>query len=194
MSQNVLKLAQEMIKMKKVLLSAITALGLTSVVFASEPAPKNVIKNPSFETGEKPWGKIINAGKFNFSIDSTVAHNGKKSAKLKCTAIDPEADGTWRQPKAWARWVLKVTVKPGAKYHFRCFARGEKGDNARVTVFITGNEKPAVISFGLPLDGENWIELEDNTFKAKGNTAVIYLNYYGEGSAWFDDVEMIEIE
>ena len=175
--------------MKKILLLAFL-FGCTAI-FASE----NAVKNPSFEDGMKSWGTLINAGKFNVNVDSTVARTGKASGKLECKEINPKADGTWRQPKAWARWVQKVTVKPGAKYQFRCFARGKKGDNAKVTVFITGNEKPDVIGFTKSLQGEQWIELKnDPSFTAKKETAVIYLNYYGEGTAWFDDVEMIEVK
>ena len=113
---------------------------------------------------------------------------------MECTAINPKADGTWRQPKAWARWVQKVTVKPGAKYQFRCFARTNKNAPGKVTIYITGNEKPDVIGFTQQLDGDRWIEVKNSTFKAKGKTAVIYVNYYGENSMWIDDVELIEIK
>ena len=165
-----------------------------STVFAAETAsPENAVLNPSFEDGTKNWGTLVNAGKFNFSIDSVIFKSGKCSAKMECTAINPKADGTWRQPKAWARWVQKVTVKPGAKYQFRCFARTNKNAPGKVTIYITGNEKPDVIGFTQQLDGDRWIEVKNSTFKAKGKTAVIYVNYYGENSMWIDDVELIEI-
>ena len=165
-----------------------------STVFAAETAsPENAVLNPSFEDGTKNWGTLINAGKFNFSIDSVIFKSGKCSAKMECTAINPKADGTWRQPKAWARWVQKVTVNPGAKYQFRCFARTNKNAPGKVTIFIVGNEKPDVIGFTQQLDGDRWIEVKNSTFKAKGKTAIIYVNYYGENSMWIDDVELIEI-
>lgn len=174
--------------MKKILLLAFL-FGCTAI-FASE----NAVKNPSFEDGMKSWGTLINAGKFNVNVDSTVARTGKASGKLECKEINPKADGTWRQPKAWARWVQKMTVKPGAKYQFRCFARSLKDGKGKVTVYLSGNIKPNVIGFTGELDGERWIEVQNDAFVAKGDTAVIYLNYYGEGTVWIDDVEMIEIK
>ena len=174
--------------MKKILLLAFL-FGCTAI-FASE----NAVKNPSFEDGMKSWGTLINAGKFNVNVDSTVARTGKASGKLECKEINPKADGTWRQPKAWARWVQKVTVKPNTKYRFRCFARSLKDGKGKVTVYLSGNIKPNVIGFTGELDGERWIEVQNDAFVAKGDSAVIYLNYYGEGTVWIDDVEMIEIK
>ena len=180
--------------MKKVIVLLAWMLGTSAALFANGDSTGNVVLNPSFEDGQKNWGKLVNAGKFNFSIDSTVARSGKSAAKMECTATNPKADGTWKQPKAWARWTQKVTVKPNTKYRFRCFARSLKDGKGKVTIFLIGNVKPGTIGFTEELDGERWIEVRNDTFVAKGDTAIIYLNYYGEGTVWIDDVEMTEIK
>ena len=180
--------------MKKMIVLLAWMLGTSAALFANGDSSDNVVLNPSFEDGRKNWGHIISAGKFNFSIDSTVARSGKSAAKMECTAIDPKADGTWKHPKGWARWVQKVTVKPNTKYRFRCFARSLKDGKGKVTIFLIGNVKPGTIGFTEELDGERWIEVRNDTFVAKGDTAIIYLNYYGEGTVWIDDVEMTEIK
>ena len=178
--------------MKKTIVFFAWMFGTSAMLFANGYSADNVVINHSFENGQKGWGYIVNAGKFNFSIDSTIARSGRYAAKMECTAINPKADGTWKQPKGWARWVQKVTVKPNAKYKFRCFARSLKDKKGKITIDLSGNIKPNVIGFTKELNGENWVELQNDTFVAKGTTATIYLNYYGENSVWIDDVEMIE--
>ena len=180
--------------MKKLCVIFAMFLGCIVMLSANGYSAGNVVLNHSFEDGAKNWHSLVNAGKFNFSIDSDIARSGRYAAKMECTAINPKADGTWRQPKAWARYVQKVTVTPGAKYRFRCFARSLKDGKGKVTIYLTGNLKPNTIGFTKELDGENWVDVQNDTFVAKGTSAVIYINYYGESSVWIDDVEMIEIK
>lgn len=151
----------------------------------------NLISNPGFEDGQQSWKRSIMAGKFLFEIDSVVSHSGNKSAKLECTEVAPRTDKP-QNPNSWARWHRGIPVKKGKAYKFRCFVKTQPDFIGKIMIFLTGDaEKKTRTASCLNTQGR-WVELKIENYIAAVDKAGVYLNQYGIGEVWFDDVELVQ--
>jgi len=164
----------------------------------------NLILNPGFEKGLENWSISAHAGKIlTGEIDRTVHHSGQNSVKISGTKNDRIAAN------------YKVEVEPGKTYRFSVWAKGknivaagEDGVKARLT-FTDENNKvyindPSLFQiFTSGLKGTfDWRKLtmefvvpvpaEKDMRKVKCHIALFL--WFGEGTVWFDDAELIKIE
>ncbi|MFQ5645127.1 MAG: DUF4838 domain-containing protein, partial [Thiogranum sp.] len=152
----------------------------------------NLVKNGSFEKREKPWKRLVNVGEFSFAIDTQVFRNGSSSARMKCVKTDPNGTGHWSKPHSWARWGQYVPVRKGTSYRFRCFVKTSPDFTGKVSVFVTGEKTVRTARTSRLTTQGRWQELTIDNYVAGDDKAGIYLNQYGLGKVWFDDVELVQ--
>lgn len=148
---------------------------------AAWAAPENLIENPGFEDGMKPWRPrtMENCGP-NHEIDKQVKHSGDASGRVDKSGYYysdyvPASEGDWFKGIFWA----KVT----------------QGTKAGCLIYFwDAKRKLAGYDRGPVVDGEKWAQYE---FMARApenaKFATLALTYRAEGSAWFDDAEMTRI-
>jgi hypothetical protein len=151
----------------------------------------NLLKNPGFEEGQKFWYRSVMAGKWSFAIDSKVSYSGKNSARLECTEVAAHKP-TPRKPNSWGRWYQNISVEKGKSYSFRCYVKTEPKFTGIVKIFFTGDANKRTQTTRCITTQGLWHELKINNYVAAGNRAGIFLNQYGLGKVWFDDIEVIE--
>jgi len=152
---------------------------------------KNLVKNGSFEEGAASWNQHVQAGKFSFTIDDEIAHNGNQSARLQCTETASRADKP-HNPNALGRWYQSLPVEQGKIYALRCFVKTSPNFAGRVQILLTGDAKENMRPVGCLNTRGRWLELSIDNYVAAGDKAGVYLNQYGLGKVWFDDVELVE--
>jgi Domain of unknown function (DUF4838)/Glycosyl hydrolases family 2, sugar binding domain len=162
------------------------------LVMKKDNFKKRLLTNPGFESNRKGWKRHDRLGKFKFEIDRTVAHTGRKSGRMTCTAFgSPQKQRRYRG-RSWARWYREISVKPGRTYRFRVWAKTSVKFDGKVVALAVEPHKKTYTATTLNTNG-NWIELRTPDFKAIGDKIVIYLiSQNGLGTVWFDDAELSE--
>lgn len=164
---------------------------LSSTAFAQG---ENLVKNPGFEEGSSEsfhfwfsdcWDK--NVGVTQFSMDETEFYNGTKSALIVNNSAN---DSRYKQP---------IKTKGNTYYRMSCWVKTEnvgtstKGANLSIDGSIDTSRDIKGTS-----SGWEYIELYGKTSANQETfTLTIGLGGYSNtnaGKAWFDDVQVVELE
>jgi len=158
------------------------------------PDEKNAIQDGGFEARSGAWKKSIMCGKFTLTLDETQAHSGRVSGKLQCAELaPPEAKEKYRT-RAWARWYqpLKGLVR-GGKYELRAWVKTSNDFTGSLNIWVTGTTKQTMDARTLSTAGL-WRELVMKDIVPAEDTRGLYLNLMGgTGTAWFDDLSLVQI-
>ncbi|MBI2301904.1 MAG: hypothetical protein HYU66_23625 [Armatimonadetes bacterium] len=150
----------------------------------NQPEPVNLVANPGFEDGPAGWA--LNATQ---SLDDTVAHGGKASARIR---VGPEQGSS--------SLGCEVPVKPGTKYRCELWLRrdgagvcgaylSERGEGGKLTGTVTQ------LGRTVPTQDGVWHKL---VWELTTQPATTRLNLRGDvyrstGTIWLDDFEIQEI-
>ncbi|HHT9120893.1 MAG TPA: carbohydrate binding domain-containing protein [Candidatus Hypogeohydataceae bacterium YC41] len=163
--------------------------GLTAYPYASVGLGPNLLTNPSFEVIDTGTGKPSGWASLGFTLDSTVAHTGSKSYRVKDANLTSGSEyvqqtvslkkGTYRI----SAWVKLYKVDGGSGKGVRLALRPSYNQvgGAGITPTINGT------SDWRYLEARNIIITQDTTAKFRIET---YQN--PTGTAWFDDVVLQE--
>jgi hypothetical protein len=101
-------------------------------------ASLNLIKNPGFEEGLKDWNVERIDGKEVVTLDSSVSHSGRQSARLE---ISKRIFGT--SDPGWLGFKQNLRLVPGKRYLYRVYARLESREGSVKPFFtVTGASGP----------------------------------------------------
>lgn len=154
---------------------------ITSVLIARDAAFK--LTNPGFEEGMIGWTpRTVEGFLQNHVIDEQVAHSGRRSARI---------DGT-----GGYYYTPRFRVEPSARITVRFWAKLAGKEDRWCTVYwwhkgrlngnATGQEQ------GPRISGDQWKQYEFTaTAPADVEEACVAFNFFGEGKAWYDDVEVV---
>jgi hypothetical protein len=168
--------------MRACLLGAIVA----SAMAGAGAADQNLVSNPGFEGGPDGWSLPA-----IYAVDDTVAHSGSRSLRYQ------NAPGG---PYVLAAQVLPL--KPGKCYRFgvwvktRDIASGDTG--ATICMEWWGRDGYIGGAYPLGVAGTaDWRRIEYISSpipaEATGGHVVVYGRPGTAGTAWFDDVEVVEL-
>ncbi len=153
---------------------------ITSVLIARTAAFK--LTNPGFEAGMVGWTPRGMPGWLkNHVIDQQVFHSGQRSGRL---------DG----PGGYY-YTPRLDVEPGAKITVRFWAKLDGKEGRHATIYwwqknrasgnATGGQPGPVIS------ANEWKQYEFTaTTPDDVRQACVALNYFGDGSIWYDDIDV----
>ena len=134
----------------------------------------NVISNPGAESGTTDWGTHVESGSYSLAIDTSIKHVGTKSFKITNTGA--VGNGRWYQTNR--------TVTSGRKYGVSFWVYATGGAYGDVLV-ISGSNRIEV--FYSDTDSQ-WIRIICPEITADGSLLNIYLQNWGTGTIYFDDV------
>lgn len=152
---------------------------------------ENLLLNPGFEDGENGWHPVLpqkdKSGE-KPSIDDTVSHSGEKSAKL-------ESDG--EGVCAWNQLIVDMPIPSKVIINGFVKTEGAKG-NVIIDLKINKEGERSMPPFPTckpNLRGDNDWTRVSGEFEIPKDTdsAIIGCTMLGEGTAWFDDLEVIAI-
>ncbi|NQT13799.1 MAG: DUF4838 domain-containing protein [Planctomycetes bacterium] len=170
----------------------------TSNQSASKPDPpvapeKNLVANGGFEFSERDWARSRMCGQFEFAVDSVESHGGTRSARLRCTILEPEEPQRgWG--RAWARWYQgQIPVEEGRTFRLRLWVKTSKVFGGRVAIWVTGAAEHGTMTAEVHHTDGAWREVVIDDIVPAGENVGLYFNLMaGVGTAWFDDVELTE--
>lgn len=154
---------------------------------SSGGAPVNLLGNPGFEqlAGNQPTGWLTHNynGEPQFTLAADAGRRGGTAVRIfSATGAD-------------AKWFQKLTVKPNTTYLMKAWARCENitGPGRGVQINMEPNDFRSD-----EIKGTTGWTLLQFTFETRDKTEVEVNCLYGgwgqsTGTAWFDDVEVIEL-
>jgi len=160
------------------------------VTEAAASNASNLLGDGTFESGPGPWKPHVQCGKFELTVDETIARTGSASARITCSELaPPEAFETYRT-RAWARWHTSAKVEPGRGYRLRAWVKTTPDFAGTVRIWVTNTTKGTMEGKMLNTGGLWRLVTIDNAVAAADGLGV-YLNLYDAvGTACFDDVEL----
>lgn len=170
----------------------ILLLMVLAIVVCSFPAlaAKNVVANPGFENELTSWGPWKPRGNPDIVADTTIFYSGK--AALRITGFKSDDRGTVGQ---------RVTVEPGRTYRISFWIKTEDVKNPKAQLRIQfRNAKNELTRDALilgQLEGTNdWMLFEETVLLPEGTTVLLVEPFLdsSNGSVWFDDIEIIQVE
>lgn len=151
--------------------------------WAGEPA--NLARNPGFERTSEGWALPP-----TFAVVSDVAHQGARSLRLVNT-----------NPATYLLARQSVSFQPGLRYRYGAWirTRGVKGDESGATLCVEWSGAQGWLG-GSYADGkkgdQDWFRVEEVTGPIPTNATSVavelYLRKGMTGTAWFDDVTVVE--
>ncbi|MBM3477054.1 MAG: hypothetical protein FJX75_27620 [Armatimonadetes bacterium] len=154
----------------------------------------NLLTNPGFEAldeagwavGWEIWpGKLPEAGAV--SVDSTVAHGGQRSLRLRHSNLG-----------SYTRGQQAITLEPNQRYAFTVWVKSEgvtAGDGsmgARLYVEgIGGSDHATEATFGT--SGWRQLTVGPHDSGAGGRITVMCYLHQASGTAWFDDLQAFKV-
>ena len=155
---------------------------------------ENLAKNPGFEEGDSQipnfwythsWNK--ENGSSEFFLDETQFHSGKRSA---CIINNKENDSRYKQT---------IKVKGNTYYRISCWVKTEnvKSDIKGANLSIEGSTNTSRDIRGT---SDNWEYIElfgKSSPNQESFTLTVGLGGHGNtntGKAWFDDIEVVELD
>ena len=147
--------------------------------------PVNLVRNPGFENAAQAWALPVTC-----SVVSNVAHQGAHSLRLLNT--NPATYLLARQP---------VPFQPGLRYRYGAWirTRGVHGEESGATLCLEWSGARGWIG-GSYAEGkkgdQDWVHVQDVTGpippEATSVTVELYLRQGMTGTAWFDDITVVE--
>lgn len=162
--------------------------GITKPVWLQVSDPpvsegNNPIANPGFEDSGKPWKFVVSKGKYTFSIDNTVAHNEKNSARIVCIEAGRVQFSQFQVP-----------VKEGQNYKLGAWIRTSADFAGRITIAaaVKGSITKKASTFN---NAGIWTEVVIKDIKATfSQMAPYFVISGGTGTVWIDDVDLVEVK
>ena len=154
---------------------------------------QNAVRNGGFEQNDDRWRMSVMCGQFHFARDSEEKRNGAASGRITCTkALDEEPQRGWTG--SWGRWFqTEIPVREAQGYRFRAWVKTGAGFSGTVAIWVRALETPRN-GYMLNTNGV-WREVVIDDIVPTGETAAVYLNLRdGEGSVWFDDIELVPVD
>lgn len=154
-------------------------------VSPTQPLGKNQVSNSTFESGGAGWNLPP-----CWSVDERVAHQGRKSLRFE--------GGSGCQPRP-AEIRVNRGAHAGRSYTLRAWVRTTEGGNLRVRVSLHDVQDHSFVvgetDFANP--GSTWHEIVRRDIDLlpvhDGHPlAVLAVAQGTDGTAWFDDVELLE--
>ncbi len=155
-----------------------------------EPTGPNLLKNPGFEDGTKEWSSVVIGPRPRVQLDPAMAREGQMSLRVSASAATDAA------------WAQQVLLKPGRRYRFSGWVRtrGLVSHGARVygTYQIHARAINHIITKGDNHGGDtDWTEVRLE-FEAPADGLVRICVFFagfgrGTGTAWFDDLQLVEV-
>ncbi|MBL7037972.1 MAG: DUF4838 domain-containing protein [Pirellulaceae bacterium] len=154
----------------------------------------SVVQDGGFERQPAAWRKSVMCGEFAFELDNENAHSGAVSAKLQCTKVGSADDERKLRTRAWGRWYQTgVPVDKGKTYRLRLWAKTSNDFAGTIAIWVTGDAKQGTVATNLVNTEGLWHPVTAVGITPSSDTVGIYLNVRdGTGTAWFDDVELVE--
>ncbi len=165
-----------------------TLLWLLVVMALDGLCAQNLLRNPSFEEGEKTpadwifWTRTTGKGVW----DEQVAHSGKRSVKI----VSSNSNDNWSQ--------REIPIKPGHLYRFRVWVRQERcyawGPDVVITAYDANGQPLHSWQFRGRRGTRDWYPLEgyfvppENAVKASVELRALLLPE--TVPVWFDDVSL----
>ena len=112
---------------------------------------------------------------------------------LTATALAPVETEAKLHTRVWARWYqAPVAVKAGRHYRCRAWVRTEPGFRGELKLWVTDTKVGTAQAKALATDGL-WREVVIPDLVPAKDQVAVYLNLMnGLGTAWVDDVELVE--
>lgn len=124
-------------------------------------------------------------------IDKTVAHTGRRSAKIMAQGRDDSS--------RWSNWGQTIRVKPNTTYSVSGYVKlGKLGPKGRASLAIHGYPADSQKQLSnhhcpVPRDRQGWQRIAFKVTTAPGVTRLrVWCDIAYNGAAWFDDVHVIE--
>ena len=160
------------------------------ILLSTLNAGANLATNPSFEAGvETPegWEAFRPVGA-RLTRDANVAHSGNASAR-----IDSDAEGAKEYPNF--RHTVR-DVRPGEVYRASVWALNREMTDIGAYLTLepySGNQRRTFASSDFATaGGDQWRQLSVRLMVGEGeDSLVLCLVAHGEGTVWFDDVELV---
>jgi hypothetical protein len=146
---------------------------------------RNQVSNSTFESGEEDW-KLPPC----WSIDGSIAHEGRKSLRFEA------GGGCQPQP---AQISINRSANAGRSYTLRAWVRTSEGSDLRVRIGLHDSRDQSFVvgetDFATP--GPAWQQVVKKDIDLlpihDGHTLEVRAVVQGTvGTAWFDDVELVE--
>ena len=198
--------------------------GIASAIAAEQPGQgQNLVDNPGFELLDREHGVPLNWSKLSpreeiapdFSVDSSVSHSGKYSAKLSARG-NPGTFGYWAatvkgiqggglpddEPLPTAYTIGGHEILGSHAYRVRCFFKTKGIDSIAENVWIRfrwkdakGRELLAGFLSVYEKDGD-WFKAEQTLAAplwARSLGLELVLQWTPSGTVWWDDVSVEEV-
>lgn len=158
--------------------------------FSAADATQNLLKNPGFENGLQNWASDNPDKRRTATLERSLAHSGKQSARIEVSARIYE-----KEKPVWLPFHQDVEVVPGRRYLVRAYLRTENRTGSVVPKLKVG------YSEGEPecrTPCEKAWKMARVIFTAKDPTARIFfcveipLDSY-DGMLWADDFFLTEL-
>jgi hypothetical protein len=163
-----------------------TLLLLALAASAATP-PRNGVANPGFEAGLDSWDTI---GALSATLDTTVAHSGKQSARVTGANLDRVGgihqslhfNETFQHPIVFSAWSKALAVETGEGGGYAIFLEGRYADDSPLprqgVTFESGTHDWQYRQFTInPLRPVKFLEIVAIFAQAKG-------------AVWFDDLAL----
>lgn len=138
----------------------------------------NMVSNPGGELGTTDWSGDIRRGTYTFDAPTGGAHSGLRSLRIHCTGTPGQA--------RWYRPINGFTV--GKKYAARIWMKATAGVNGEIWIFCSGQT-----TIGFTDSQSQWVMLVCPEFTATSTGASFYMNNFGTGDVYFDDIFFAEL-
>ncbi|MCX5672571.1 MAG: hypothetical protein NTU94_14740, partial [Planctomycetota bacterium] len=167
------------------LLFALLAAIAPAALSAEAPAP-NLVKNPGFEDGAKPWS-LPQGFEVVEGASSHSGGHGLRFARQDVTLYDLASQ--------------RIDFRPGARYQFSAWVRtkGVAGPESGATICMEWSGPKGWIGGAYPegrKGDSGWFQVIGITppipKEATGVSVTLYLRKGMTGEAWFDDVQVTE--
>ena len=140
----------------------------------------NLVSNSGAESLGSDWSTDIQSGSYSFNTPSGGAHSGSRSFNIQCT-------GT----AGWARWYRDISgLTVGKKYSMRVWVKATSGMNGEFWIYQGGLQSLSMAYTATQNAG--WVMLVVPEFTATATSCTLYLNAFGDGTAYFDDIFLAE--
>lgn len=148
------------------------------------------ISNAGFEEGAKDWGLQAWKGKPKTGVDNRIAHTGKNSVRIQGSGSGWDSAGV-------AVRKLDANLQKDKKYVLSGWIKTENvGDKAFIRIKAKKQDGNAVYFETSGLNGTGDWEYASKKIQPDSDCAIEYLScqLVGDGTAWFDDVGLEEVQ
>lgn len=139
---------------------------------------------PNFWSTSEPWS----TGLFVLGLDDVTVYEGKQALRIDCLAVDHVPD--LLTPYAGFCHEKPLVIEPSCDWCLSFAYRTERTDADVAQVWVL-NDVEVLFSQSLCATSGQWQRVSvDLTNRGHTRHFALYLLSFGEGSVWFDDIEI----